>query len=150
MTILSGKRGLIIGIANEHSLAYGCARHFHAAGAELAITYLNAKAEPFVRPLADAVQSTVFMPCDVMVPGQLEAVYQRIAKEWGRLDFVRVTGHEPSDCRVQRGLYQSEVWGLYGGRHGVAASGLPRTDQQHAGRSAFLRQECGREAAGCP
>ena len=57
MTTLSGKKGLIIGIANEHSLAYGCARHFRAAGAELAITYLNTKAEPYVRPLAEALQS---------------------------------------------------------------------------------------------
>lgn len=89
MTELSGKKGLIVGIANEHSLAYGCARHFRAAGAELAITYLNARAEPFVRPLADALQSTIFMPCDVTVPGQLEAVYERIAKRWGRLDFAQ-------------------------------------------------------------
>jgi enoyl-[acyl-carrier protein] reductase I len=89
MTDLSGKKGLIVGIANEHSLAYGCARHFRAAGAELAITYLNARAEPFVRPLADALQSTIFMPCDVTVPGQLEAVYERIAKQWGRLDFAQ-------------------------------------------------------------
>jgi enoyl-[acyl-carrier protein] reductase I len=86
--MLTGKKGLIIGIANEHSLAYGCARHFRAVGAEVAITYLNAKAEPFVRPLAEALQSPIIMPCDVTVPGQLEAVYERIAKEWGRLDFV--------------------------------------------------------------
>jgi len=80
MTNLSGKKGLIIGIANEHSLAHGCARHFLAAGADLAITYLNAKAEPYVRPLAEALRSTILMPCDVAVPGQLEAVYARIAK----------------------------------------------------------------------
>ena len=49
--MLTGKKGLIVGIANEHSLAYGCARHFRASGAELAITYLNMKAEPYVRPL---------------------------------------------------------------------------------------------------
>jgi enoyl-[acyl-carrier protein] reductase I len=89
MTDLSGKKGLIIGIANEHSLAYGCAQHFRAAGADVAITYLNAKAEPYVRPLADALQSTIVMPCDVTVPGQLEAVYERIAKDWGRLDFAQ-------------------------------------------------------------
>ena len=89
MTTLNGKKGLIIGIANEHSLAHGCARHFRAAGAELAITYLNAKAEPYVRPLAEALHSDIFMPCDVTVPGQLEAVYERIAKDWGRLDFVQ-------------------------------------------------------------
>ena len=86
MGTLSGKKGLIIGIANEHSLAYGCARHFRAAGAQLAITYLNAKAEPYVRPLAAALESEIFIPCDVMAPGQLEAVYERIAKDWGRLD----------------------------------------------------------------
>jgi enoyl-[acyl-carrier protein] reductase I len=89
MNTLSGKKGLIIGIANEQSLAHGCARHFRAEGAELAITYLNAKAEPYVRPLAVALQSEIFMSCDVTVPGQLEAVYERIAKDWGRLDFVQ-------------------------------------------------------------
>ena len=89
MTTLRGKKGLIIGIANEHSLAHGCAQHFRAAGAELAITYLNAKAEPYVRPLATALQSEIFMPCDVTVPGQLEAVYERIEKKWGRLDFAQ-------------------------------------------------------------
>jgi enoyl-[acyl-carrier protein] reductase I len=86
---LSGKKGLIIGIANDQSLAHGCARQFRAAGAELAITYLNAKAEPHVRPLAEALRSDIVMPCDVTVPGQLEAVYQRIAQDWGRLDFVQ-------------------------------------------------------------
>jgi len=89
MSTLSGKKGLIIGIANEHSLAHGCARHFRAAGAELAITYLNPKAEPYVRPLAAALQSPIFMPCDVTVPSQLDAVYERIAQVWGHLDFVQ-------------------------------------------------------------
>lgn len=89
MPSLEGKKGLIVGIANEHSLAYGCARHFRAAGAELAITYLNAKAEPYVRPLADALGSKIVMPCDVTVSGQIEAVFERIAQDWGRLDFVQ-------------------------------------------------------------
>jgi len=89
MTTLSGKKGLIIGIANENSLAYGCARHFRVAGAELAITYINAKTEPYVRPLSRALQSEIFMPCDVAAPGQLEAVFGRIAQEWGRLEFVQ-------------------------------------------------------------
>ncbi len=88
MSSLSGKKGLVVGIANEHSLAYGCARHFRAAGADLAITYLNAKAEPHVRPLAEGLGSEIVAPCDVTVPGQLEAVYEQIAREWGRLDFV--------------------------------------------------------------
>jgi len=85
---LEGKRGLIIGIANEHSLAYGCARQIRAAGGELAVTYLNAKAEPFVTPLAAKLGCEIVMPCDVTAEGQLEAVFARIAKDWIQLDFV--------------------------------------------------------------
>ncbi|MDT8843276.1 enoyl-ACP reductase FabI [Paraburkholderia fungorum] len=85
---LSGKRGLVVGIANEHSIATGCATLFRAAGAELAVTYLNDKAEAFVRPVAQALQSSIVLPCDVSVPGQLEAVFERITKDWGRLDFL--------------------------------------------------------------
>ena len=88
MSALDGKKGLIVGIANEHSLAYGCARHMHAAGAELAITYLNAKTEPYVRPLAQTLQSEIVLPCDVTVPELIDAVYERIRKQWGRLDFL--------------------------------------------------------------
>jgi enoyl-[acyl-carrier protein] reductase I len=85
---LKDKKGLVVGIANEHSLAFGCARHFRAAGAELAITYLNAKAEPYVRPLAADLASEIVMPCDVTVQGQLEAVFAEIEKRWKRLDFL--------------------------------------------------------------
>lgn len=85
---LSGKRGLIVGIANEQSIAYGCAVAMQAAGAELAITYLNAKAEPHVRPLAEALRAPLILPCDVREPGQLEAVFAAIERDWGRLDFV--------------------------------------------------------------
>ncbi len=85
---LNGRRGLVVGIANDASIATGCARMFRAAGAELAITYLNAKAEPHVRPVADALQAPLVLPCDVTVPGQLEAVFERIRQSWGRLDFV--------------------------------------------------------------
>jgi enoyl-[acyl-carrier protein] reductase I len=84
----SGKRGLVIGIANEHSIANGCAKQFRAAGAELAVTYLNDKAQPYVRPLADALQASIVLPCDVSAAGQLEAVFDRIAKDWGQLDFL--------------------------------------------------------------
>ena len=89
---LSGKRGLVVGIANEHSIASGCATLFRAAGAELAITYLNDKAEPYVRPVADALQAPIVLPCDVSVAGQLEAVFARIAKDWGQLDFLLHSG----------------------------------------------------------
>ena len=88
MADLAGKKGLILGIANEHSIAYGCAQAMAAAGAELAVTYLNEKAEPYVRPLAEKLASPIVMPCDVEAPGELEAVYARIGEHWGRLDFV--------------------------------------------------------------
>lgn len=85
---LRGKRGLVIGIANEHSIATGCARAFRAAGATLAATYLNDRAERFVRPVTDELECPIVMPCDVREPGQLEAVFARIHSEWGGLDFL--------------------------------------------------------------
>jgi len=85
---LSGKRGLIVGIANDQSIAYGCARALQSAGAELAITYLNAKAEPHVRPLAEGLEAALILPCDVREPGELEAGFAAIQEKWGRLDFL--------------------------------------------------------------
>ncbi|MCR6736454.1 MAG: enoyl-ACP reductase FabI [Afipia sp.] len=85
---LTGKRGLVVGIANESSIAYGCARAFRAAGADLAVTYLNAKAESYVRPLAETLQASILVPCDVRMAGELESVFERIATEWGHLDFL--------------------------------------------------------------
>jgi enoyl-[acyl-carrier protein] reductase I len=86
--LLEGKRGLIVGIANENSIAWGCAKAFHAFGAELAVTYLNDKARRSVEPLAQAVEAQIVMPLDVRAEGQLEAVFERIAEQWGSLDFV--------------------------------------------------------------
>jgi enoyl-[acyl-carrier protein] reductase I len=86
--LLEGKRGLIVGIANDQSIAWGCARAFRALGAELAVTYLNDKARKYVEPLADALEAPILMPLDVGVPGQMEAVFERVAKDWGRLDFL--------------------------------------------------------------
>ena len=85
---LEGKKGLVLGIANENSIAYGCARAFRSFGAELAITYLNDKAKPYVEPLADALEAPILMPLDVQVEGQLEAVFEEIEGRWGRLDFA--------------------------------------------------------------
>ena len=85
---LSGKRGLVIGIANAHSIAAGCAAAFVAAGAEIACTYQGAKAEPFVRAVTDRLGCTLVLPCDFTVAGQLEAVFDRLRSEWGSLDFV--------------------------------------------------------------
>jgi enoyl-[acyl-carrier protein] reductase I len=86
--LLEGKRGLIVGIANEHSIAWGCAKAFRAFGAEVAVTYLNDKAKKFVDPLAQAIEAPIVMPLDARVPGQMEAVFERIAEQWGILDFV--------------------------------------------------------------
>ncbi|MDR2624947.1 MAG: enoyl-ACP reductase FabI [Zoogloeaceae bacterium] len=88
MLNLHGKKGLVVGVANNQSIAYGCAKAFGLCGAELAITYLNAKAEPHVRPLAEILGAQIIEPLDVEQPGQLEAVFARIEEKWGRLDFV--------------------------------------------------------------
>lgn len=86
--LLEGKRGLIVGIANDQSIAWGCARAFRSLGAELAVTYLNEKARKYVEPLCKVLEAPIVMPLDMREPGQLEAVFERIEKEWGRLDFV--------------------------------------------------------------
>ena len=86
--LLEGKKGLVVGIANDQSIAWGCARAFRAFGAEVAVTYLNDKAKRFVEPLAKVLEAPIFMPLDVQKPGEMEAVFDRIAREWGKLDFV--------------------------------------------------------------
>ncbi|NWG45091.1 MAG: enoyl-ACP reductase FabI [Alphaproteobacteria bacterium] len=87
-TSLRGRKGLVIGIANEQSIATGCARAFRAAGAELAVTYLNDKAEPHVRPIAEALEAPLCLPLDMREPGQLDAVFGAVERLWGGLDFV--------------------------------------------------------------
>lgn len=88
MISLAGKKGLVLGIANDQSIAYGCAREFRAQGADLAITYLNEKAEKHVRPLAQELEADIFMPCDVTQDGQLHTVFKEIRQKWGKLDFA--------------------------------------------------------------
>ena len=85
---LACKRGLVTGIANADSIAWGCAKAFRAMGAELAVTYLNDKARPHVEPLARQVDASLLMPLDLLREGELEAAFERIAAEWGGLDFV--------------------------------------------------------------
>jgi enoyl-[acyl-carrier protein] reductase I len=87
-TILKGKKVLVAGIANDSSIAWGCAKAFHEAGAEVAITYLNEKSRPFVEPLAKSIDSPLFLPLDVSKPGEMEDLFKRIKKEWGELDVV--------------------------------------------------------------
>lgn len=86
--LLAGKRMLVTGIANDQSIAYGCARAFRACGAQLAITYLNDRARPHVEPLARELGAEIVMPLDVTQAGSMQAVFEAIAERWGRLDSV--------------------------------------------------------------
>ena len=86
--VLQGQKVLVVGVANDQSIAYGCAKAFRIAGAELAVTWLNEKARPHVEPLAREVEATITAPLDVSVPGQLEAVFDLIRSRWGKLDSL--------------------------------------------------------------
>jgi enoyl-[acyl-carrier protein] reductase I len=88
MFSLEGQKALVVGIANEHSIAWGCARALRDQGADLAITWLNEKAEPFVRPLAERLDADIVGPLDVSQPGAMEALFDDIATRWGRLDTL--------------------------------------------------------------
>ena len=85
---LEGRKGLVTGIANDQSIAWGCAKAFRRLGADLAITYLGEKAKPHVEPLAAEADARILLPLDLRAEGSLESVFERIAKDWGRLDFV--------------------------------------------------------------
>jgi enoyl-[acyl-carrier protein] reductase I len=88
MFSLAGQRALIVGIANDRSLAYGCARWLRQAGAELAITYLNDKARPYVEPLARQLEASIFAPLDVTQPEQFDQLFSLIDQHWGGLETV--------------------------------------------------------------
>ena len=86
--VLKGAKALVVGIANEHSIAYGCARAFRELGADLALTYLNDKAKPYVEPLAQELEAALVLPLDFAQPGSLEAVFASVSQAWGRLDIL--------------------------------------------------------------
>ncbi|BDB29013.1 enoyl-[acyl-carrier-protein] reductase [NADH] [Cupriavidus sp. TA19] len=86
--ILANAKALVCGIANEHSIAYGCARAFHELGAEVAITYANDKARPHVEPVAQALAAPIFLPLDVSNETEMEALFARIREQWGKLDIL--------------------------------------------------------------
>jgi enoyl-[acyl-carrier protein] reductase I len=86
--MLKGLRGLVVGVANEHSIAYGCAAKLRGFGAELALTYLDEKSLKYVQPLAEKLEANLLLPMNVEKPGEMQAVFERIGKEWGRLDFI--------------------------------------------------------------
>ena len=86
--VLKRAKALVVGIANDSSIAYGCARAFHELGADLALSYLNDKARPHVEPLARGLGASIFMPLEVSVPGELEALFATIERDWGQLDIL--------------------------------------------------------------
>jgi enoyl-[acyl-carrier protein] reductase I len=86
--VLKGAKALVVGVANEHSIACGCARAFRELGADLAITYLNEKSKPYVEPIAKALEAPIFLPLDVARPGELESVFAAIDRQWGQLDIL--------------------------------------------------------------
>ncbi|HUL65981.1 MAG TPA: enoyl-ACP reductase FabI [Burkholderiaceae bacterium] len=110
--ILKDAKVFICGIANEYSIAYGCAKAFHELGADLAITYANEKAKPHVEPLARQLSAPIFLPLDVTQPGELEAVFAEIKKKWGRLDvLVHSIAWAPKDD-LQGGLLNCSAEGF--------------------------------------
>ncbi|MGE4312655.1 MAG: enoyl-ACP reductase FabI [Pseudobdellovibrionaceae bacterium] len=102
--ILAGKRGLIMGVANDRSIAWGMATACHEQGAELAFTYQGEALEKRVRPLAEKLGSTLVLPCDVTDHASLEATFAEIEKAWGKIDFV-VHAIAFSDKSELDGLY---------------------------------------------
>jgi len=85
---LAGRKALVVGVANEYSIAYGCASALRKLGADLALTYLNDKAKPHVEPLARDLGAGLFLPLDVAKPGELDAVFAEVKARWGRLDIL--------------------------------------------------------------
>jgi enoyl-[acyl-carrier protein] reductase I len=110
--ILKDYKALVTGVANEHSIAYGCASAFHELGAELALTYVNEKTRGYVEPLARQMEAKIFMPLDVSRPEEIDAVFARIEQEWGKLDiFVHSLAWAPKDD-LQGGLLNCSAQGF--------------------------------------
>jgi len=103
-SLMKGKRGLIMGLANDKSLAWGISRYLHAQGAELAFTFQGEALEKRVRPLAASLNSTLVLPCDVTDVASQDAVFAALAKEWGNLDFL-VHAIAYSDKNELKGRY---------------------------------------------
>ena len=104
VNVLEGMRALVIGVANEHSIAWGCAKEMHRAGAEIAMTYLNEKARQYVEPLAREVDARVFLPLNVQDPAELDALFTAVEAAWGRMDIlvhsIAFAPHEALNGRV--------------------------------------------------
>ncbi len=110
--VLAGRKALVVGIANDQSIAYGCARAFRELGAEVAVTYLNEKARPYVEPLAQVLGAPLFLPLDVSVEGQLETVFDAVKSTWGRLDILVHSIAFAPKADLQGGLLQCSAAGF--------------------------------------
>jgi enoyl-[acyl-carrier protein] reductase I len=100
--LMKGKRGLIMGVANDRSIAWGIAETAHLHGAELAFTFQGEALEKRVRPLADSVGSKLVLPCDVTDMASIDATFAAVEKEWGGLDFLlHSIAFAPRECRFQ-------------------------------------------------
>jgi enoyl-[acyl-carrier protein] reductase I len=109
---LQGKKALVVGIANEYSIAYGCAKAFKELGAQLALTYLNEKAKSYVEPLARELDADLLMPLDVSIAAQEEGLFDAISREWGHLDIlVHSIAWAPKND-LQAGLLMSSAEGF--------------------------------------
>ncbi len=86
--MLKGKKGLVLGISNDNSIAWACARAMHEAGATLGGTWLNDKARPYVEPLLQSVNAEIQLPLEVSNESQLEALFEEVTQRWGKLDFL--------------------------------------------------------------
>jgi enoyl-[acyl-carrier protein] reductase I len=86
--VLKGKKGLVLGISNDNSIAWACARAMHEAGATLGGTWLNDKARPYVEPLLQSVNAEIQLPLEVSKESQLEALFEEVTQRWGKLDFL--------------------------------------------------------------
>jgi enoyl-[acyl-carrier protein] reductase I len=110
--VLKGKKALVVGIANEHSIAYGCAKAFRELGAELAITYLNEKARPHVEKPTQELGAALFLPLDVSKEGELEKVFEAVASTWGELDILVHSIATAPKADLQGGLIDSSAAGF--------------------------------------
>jgi enoyl-[acyl-carrier protein] reductase I len=86
--VLAGRKALVVGVANDRSIAWGCAQMMHNAGAESAMTYLNERARPYVEPLAQQVEASIFMPLDVQDTAQVDALFEDVSNRWGAFDIL--------------------------------------------------------------
>jgi enoyl-[acyl-carrier protein] reductase I len=109
---LAGMRALVTGVANAESIAYGCARAFADLGAQLAITYLNDKAKPYVEPLANELGAQLLLPLNVEDDAQLDAVFEAVRETWGALDIVLHSIAYAPKADLQGGLLESSAQGF--------------------------------------